>query len=359
MASSKQEISRYQDGVERSAELLRLALPLMSRQLAAVHPVSYAVWYEYVSGRNRTLNLQIDALQRPLTEELTFDLYCEHIRTPSEAMADRANVALQNVIDDVSSQTSKSADSTASYGAQLQSFSDSLHQLVVNAELPASVARMMTHTTEVLVTMSTLSQNLAATRKELDKLREELAHTREQAMNDALTGIRNRRGFEEVLAALIQQSTAENGRFSLLLADVDHFKRFNDHYGHVTGDKVLRLVAHILRDCVRGADTVARIGGEEFAVLLPGTELAGAKRVGEILRANISRAQVQVGSSGRVDRVTASVGVGSWLPDESAEKFLERVDAALYRAKASGRDRVVLAELNPFSDDDPGKAQRA
>jgi diguanylate cyclase len=359
MTSRKQEIPRYQDGVERSAEFLRLALPLMSRQVAAVHPHSYAVWYEYVSGRNRLLNQQIDALQRPLSEELTFDFYCQFIRTPGEAVTDRTNAALQSAIEDVSTQAKKSEDSTRGYGQHLQQFSNALSALVGNSDVPDSVARMMSHTGEVLLTMSTLAANLAATRQELDVLREELNQKREQAMNDALTGIRNRRGFEESLTAMIAQAAKDGSRISLLLVDIDHFKRFNDNYGHITGDKVLKLVAHILRDCVRGADTVARIGGEEFAVLLASTELAGAKRVGEILRANISRAQVQIGSNSKVDRVTASIGVGSWQSGETPERLMERTDAALYRAKSSGRDRVVLADLNPNCGDEPSTAQIA
>ncbi len=359
MAALNHGTLRYQDSAERCSEFLRLAVPLMSRQIAGVHPVSYAVWYEYVSGRCAPLNQQIDALQRPLTDQLTFDLYCQYIRTPSEEAADRANATLQTAIEDVSSHTRKSEDSATSYSAQLQHFSDSLNQLVNNSDLPANVSRMMSHTTEVLLAMSSLTLALSNTRKELDGLREELHHKREQAMNDALTGIRNRRGFDEALEGLLRTSGGEGGRFSLLLVDVDHFKRFNDNYGHLVGDKVLRLVAHILRDCVRGADTVSRIGGEEFAVLLPNTELSGAKRVGEILRANISRAQVQIGSGTKVDRVTASIGVGSWQPGEPLERLLERTDAALYRAKSSGRDRVVLADLSQSCGDEPGTAQIA
>ena len=357
MSSRKHEVSRYQDGVERSAELLRLALPLMSRQLAAVHPISYALWYEYVSGRNMALKQQIDALQRPLSEELTFDLYCQFIRTPSEEAAHRTSTTLQATIDDVSAQARQSEDSTRGYGQHLQQFSVALAGLVGSSALPDNVMRMMSHTGEVLLALSALSTHLATTRQELDVLREELHHKREQALNDALTGIRNRRGFDEALAAL--QAQTDGSCFSLLLVDIDHFKRFNDNYGHLTGDKVLRLVAHILRDCLRGADTVARIGGEEFGILLPCTELVGARRVGEILRANISRAQVQIGNGTKVDRVTASIGVGTWQAGESLEHLLERTDAALYRAKSSGRDRVVLADLGPPCGDEPGAAQIA
>lgn len=171
------------------------------------------------------------------------------------------------------------------------------------------------------------------------------AHLRRQAAIDGLTGIANRRAFDEVLERECRRAARAMEPMALLLVDVDHFKAFNDHYGHLAGDQCLRAVAMALAGAVqRPGDLPARYGGEEFAVVLPGTELEGAASMAERLRTailalNIAHAENSAGPS-----VTISVGVAALFPPmASPAELIARADRALYDAKHQGRNRVAVA----------------
>ena len=157
------------------------------------------------------------------------------------------------------------------------------------------------------------------------------------ALTDPLTGLRNRRHFEIVLQASEKRHAAAGSPYSLMVIDIDHFKQLNDRHGHDAGDDILRLVADTLRLRSRQTDCVARWGGEEFALLLPGTELGLATALANDIRGAVSTARPSV------EGLSVSIGVGEIGPGETAAALFRRVDAALYRAKANGRNRVELA----------------
>jgi diguanylate cyclase (GGDEF)-like protein len=166
---------------------------------------------------------------------------------------------------------------------------------------------------------------------------------------DALTGLANRRHFEAALAAEIDRVARAGEAALLLLLDIDHFKKVNDTYGHPAGDAVLRAVAGSLADCVRPMDTVARFGGEEFAVILPNCEPAFGHTVAERIRAGIHARSVPV-APGVALQVTVSIG-GAFAPKwvrTSGALWIERADQQLYRAKAAGRNRTHL-EMPPVT----------
>jgi len=169
--------------------------------------------------------------------------------------------------------------------------------------------------------------------------------TKRMAMTDPSTGLFNYRYFQERLAAMVHEYQASGGTFSLLMLDVDFFKNVNDTYGHPTGDAVLKQVARLLQESVRGADVVFRYGGEEFALILPATDKATAQRVAERIRERIGRT-VFLSLTGRPlsGNLTASIGVANYPEDAIAQvDLLIRADNALYAAKGTGRNRVVLA----------------
>jgi diguanylate cyclase (GGDEF)-like protein len=156
---------------------------------------------------------------------------------------------------------------------------------------------------------------------------------------DPLTGLANRLTLDRVLADEAARGERHGRVFSVLLGDIDHFKRINDMHGHAVGDAVLRDVAGVLAGSVRETDVVGRFGGEEFLVVCPETDLSGAANLAENLGRKVGKRTYASG-----ERLTVSFGVAAWTPGEAPSRLVGRADAALYRAKALGRDRVCLAE---------------
>lgn len=161
-----------------------------------------------------------------------------------------------------------------------------------------------------------------------------------EARTDMLTGLKNRRSFQEELSRLFAQRQRQGVVFSLLMIDIDHFKDFNDVYGHLAGDLVLRAVAQVLATTVRQMDLVCRYGGDEFAVICPGTTLDVAATAAERIRQAVANNPVAL--KNRQIQITASVGVAEVIRSEVAEELIQRADEALYAAKHAGRNRIAL-----------------
>ena len=162
--------------------------------------------------------------------------------------------------------------------------------------------------------------------------------TSRRADTDALTGVLNRMGFNEAMSRELGRARRYQQTLSVVMLDIDHFKKLNDEFGHPAGDQVLVRTARLLSSCVRDSDVVARWGGEEFVVIAPTTPEEGAASLAEKLRAFMAATHL-----GPKEAVTASFGVAELRPDDTAETLLQRVDAALYQAKQSGRNRVCRA----------------
>ncbi len=162
----------------------------------------------------------------------------------------------------------------------------------------------------------------------------------QQALTDGLTGVYNRRWLDQMLPRLLQRSEQDELPISVLMIDIDHFKKFNDNYGHSVGDSVLRVVAETLVNKVRPGDLVVRYGGEEFCVLLPETDLKGGVGAGERARAAIHEAAISDSSGNALPGITMSVGLAQWRAGENVDGLLKRADEALYQAKSLGRDRL-------------------
>ncbi|MFZ2858278.1 sensor domain-containing diguanylate cyclase [Acidovorax sp.] len=179
-----------------------------------------------------------------------------------------------------------------------------------------------------------LNQQLQAQIQKVDELNRALS---EMATTDPLTGVANRRAFDHSLQLELAIVERRSTPLSLLMLDVDHFKRINDTFGHETGDKVLVAIAQMLSGCARVIDVVARVGGEEFAMILPNTDAEGAQEVAERMRIAVAQ------SNWLGQPTTVSIGAATLQDKEDAASLHARADAALYAAKTSGRDRVVMA----------------
>jgi diguanylate cyclase len=201
-------------------------------------------------------------------------------------------------------------------------------------------------TARMQAAVDALQQQVAASRGEIDKLRSDLERTREESLLCPLSKVLNRKGFDHRLHALLNgpATSAASGGACLVMIDIDHFKKVNDTHGHLVGDRVLEAMGEVLRTAVTdpGAAT-ARYGGEEFAILLPGQSVARAVELAEAVREGVKRIRVrQRGTEKIVLTVTVSAGVSGAQPGEEATALIARADAALYRGKNAGRDRVVV-----------------
>lgn len=188
-------------------------------------------------------------------------------------------------------------------------------------------------------------QDLEKTLTEERKVRLEnvrlLQEVQRLSVTDPLTGLRNRRGFLDEAQRILDIAIRNSHPLSFLMLDIDHFKRVNDTYGHVTGDKVLAGIASVCRNCMRTTDLLARLGGEEFCVLCSETTSQNALLLAERLRTAIAATEFAAEAQGF--RVTVSIGISEYLCDrDSLEKLLSRSDEALYQAKNTGRNRVII-----------------
>ena len=199
--------------------------------------------------------------------------------------------------------------------------------------------------------LSDLRDQLENSRLQIAQLQNNLERSEEEGMRDVVTKIGNRRFFEAAFAEEIDKARRTGADFCLALGDLDRFKLVNDRFGHLVGDRLLRLFAEILAQNVRGQDRVARFGGEEFAVMLPDTRLDQAVEALERIRRILESKQWTVETSGeRVGKVTVSFGVAKLRPNESGPDLLRRVDAHLYDAKARGRNCVVAERVEAARD---------
>jgi diguanylate cyclase (GGDEF)-like protein len=193
-----------------------------------------------------------------------------------------------------------------------------------------------------LIQQSQLYRQLEDTNQKLEEVNQTLQRL---ASVDGLTQVANRRCFDEALVHEWQRISRELGTLSLILVDIDYFKRYNDTYGHLAGDKCLKQVAQSISKAVhRPADLVARYGGEEFVVLLPGTTLAGANQVAEAIKAAVKKLDLVHSSSPLGERITLSLGISCLTPSQhsSPMTLIKSADKALYLAKESGRDRICM-----------------
>ncbi|MEN5223174.1 MULTISPECIES: GGDEF domain-containing protein [Pseudomonas] len=186
-----------------------------------------------------------------------------------------------------------------------------------------------------------LSERVANMEQEALGYREHLEEQRQKALLDPLTGLPNRAAWSERVEREMLEWQAHGGHLAMAILDLDHFKRINDSYGHLAGDKVLKIVADQLRKRLRSHDFIARFGGEEFVLLLPQTSPAAAAQIAEMLRATVEACPFHF--KGERVVITTSIGLGAFRPGERGDQVLKRADAALYRAKESGRNRVELA----------------
>ena len=345
---------------DRASGFANAALALLKRSQIPPFPVYFELFYTYATAANPDLNKSVNAI---LAEKGTIGVddasaLCEKYLKISDMDARLRHMSqvMSSKITDVNQAIEVAMVTASSYSGSLQQASGDLENGGIDEDaLKLLSSRLLKETRRMQDMNRKLEAELENTKDDISVLQRDLDEVRKESMLDPLTKIANRKAFDEQLEVEIERTVASGKPLSLLVFDIDHFKAFNDTYGHLTGDQVLRLVAQVLKANLRGRDMSARFGGEEFVAILPETDLAGGLNVGETIRAAVqSKELLKRSTNEKLGRITLSVGVATFRSDDTAAALVERADKCLYAAKGNGRNRVVaehqLSENNGTID---------
>jgi diguanylate cyclase len=334
---------------QMSLQLADAAMKAMVAHEVPPTPQNYAVWYTYAAGTQPELTRTLDILlsnKQAFTPDLSAELYARFFDSTGQlGILSDTGGRLTHIVDQVRKHIETANGDATAFGRTLDDFSSAIGESGEPPNIRALVADLVVETQRVAERNRTLEGKLTKASGEVSELKQHLESVQREALTDALTGIPNRKSFETRLREAARDAMENDEHLCLLIADIDHFKRFNDTYGHQLGDQVLRLVARTLTDSVRGRDTSARFGGEEFAIILPQTGLDDAQTVAEHIRQGLTRRKV-VGRDKNQDygSITLSFGAAEYRPGEPLSSLVERADVALYRAKREGRNRVAVEQ---------------
>lgn len=328
-------------------ELARKALDLIARYALAPSPQNYAVFTAFVSDSTPELcsDLQV-LLDRggPIPQDALDDLYDRHFtfRRIQDAVMD-AGGAMSSELGAVVKTLEAAERDTAAYGEALAGASGQLDGATDSASVKRMVEGLVAATARMQRRSRELERRLQETSQEVDQLRNNLEKVREEAMTDSLTGVANRKRFDESMRKGRRDADVKGEDFSLILCDIDHFKRFNDTWGHQTGDQVIRFVAACLSRFSKDYHVVARYGGEEFGIVLPNTSIEEARIIAEKVRTTVeSKRLLRKSTNEDLGNITVSLGVSQYRSSESVECLIERCDTNLYKSKQTGRNRITV-----------------
>jgi diguanylate cyclase len=339
-----------QEENERTLMLAKTALGQIKALKQSAAPYFYEIWYNYATGHNQALNQTINKLisDNGNLTQADFERIHEHFFAPTKLVdqIDSAGVKFVSEIEQVVALLEAASGSAIKHTENLVSASDQLGRAKDREGVRKIVENLLRTSKEMEESNRRLEERLNQSREEIADLQASLEEVRAESLTDPLTGLANRKLLDEILDRSIAEAAANDEPLSLLLADIDHFKTFNDTYGHLTGDQVLRIVGLALKQNVMGR-VAARYGGEEFAVVLPKTSLREAVACAEEIRRAVMGKELMKRSTGEtLGRITISIGVATLQAGEMAGNFIGRADACLYAAKRNGRNRVIC-ETDP------------
>jgi len=324
-------------------------------------PDNYHVWYSYCCGENIALTRAVDIIisnDGGFSESRCREVFHQFFTPEEDAMAvsETARAVqrqVQRVLDFVADISTTSDD----YDATLKAVSGTLLRDLSVGEIRRMLDTLIAETEKIQISNDRLRQELHESSEEISALRKNLTSARIESMTDSLTGLANRKFFDRDLRQAAMDCMETGADLSVIICDVDHFKMFNDQWGHLLGDQVLKLIGSVLQKNVSDADTAARFGGEEFIVLLRNTRLREAVKLADKIRLDISSRKARKRDTGEtIGRITCSFGVASFQRGEPLSAFMERADMALYEAKKQGRNRVADERILP--DETAGKQSR-
>ncbi len=335
----------------REQAVAKAAIALMGEHGVAPTPANFQLFYAYAAAEKPVLSRAIDdmlAAKRPFTAQVLTELF-RYVSQEAQALneLDALSKNVSTALGSVLVTLETAGKDAQSYGKTLSAASGELGDDQSPAALRKLMDGLISATQAMEARTKVLEDELHRSSIEVVELKTKLDDVRRESLTDTLTAIPNRKSFDVALDNAIRDASASGEQFALLMCDIDHFKTFNDTWGHQTGDQVLRLVGACLSENVKGRDTAARYGGEEFAVILRQTKLEHAINLANQIRGHVESKKLVKKSTGDIlGTITISIGVAQFVPGETTTSLIQRADSCLYAAKHSGRN-CVLGEQDP------------
>lgn len=333
---------------ERTAEWMRLAISKMKQYGIAPTPTNYTLWFEHASGSNLSL---VEAIEREigqsgtLTEQQSRLLYEQFFDDDKDRAAMfEMRQELARLLKQVLNYVYTGVITTDRSNSHLQSMLTRLQPDLNRQQLHNLIEEVLIETRLASSATELLNEQLNNAMTEVAALRKELNDSRREAQIDSLTGLANRKHFDDLVNQLTQDADQNGVDVSVIFTDVDYFTNINEKHGPMVGDQVLKVIAKILQRSLKSHELVARYGGEEFAIILPNTSIQHARALAENIRQDMASKRIQRKDTREpLDVITLSFGVARYVPGEGVDSFLQRVDRALYLAKRGGRNTVCDA----------------
>jgi diguanylate cyclase len=327
------------------------AVALETLDLMRLHGVAptadnYEVWLAYRLARNHSLRDAIDAriaAGESFTPEFNAELHERHFTgLGASAQIVLAGERIARDLGQVLAFLKSAEEKSGDYGRTLESAATDLNRGLAPEQIRQIVSSLAAATLDMANHNQHLNEQLQRSGREIETLRASLESVRVESLTDSLTGLANRRMFDETLKMRIEEARAQRSDLCLILCDIDHFKRFNDTWGHHTGDQILRFLASALQAHARPDYLIARYGGEEFAMIMPRMSARVAAQTAESLRAAIQAKRLRRRSTNEdLGQVTVSLGIARLQPGDTVAGLVERADACLYASKRNGRNQVT------------------
>jgi diguanylate cyclase len=338
----------YSEDKDKAGEYLRLALGYLVKYNQPASPVNYTVWYEYVSGKNPKLKKNIDSViesATPFTSNKMEILYQKFVADGDRIVISKLLTKINLMLREITGHVLEIEGDLSGHGTSLRGLSEEILEVQDFEGAKRIVDQMVLETKALIKSGSTLQSRMKISSGELQQLHRELEKSQQEAHTDSLTGLINRRGLEKRFELERIRAKQNNIPFSIIMVDIDYFKKVNDTYGHLVGDSLLRGISNILKKQLRRNDIAARYGGEEFLILLPESDLAGAGAVAGKIQKGLSTKEWKLKESGEsMGSITVSMGISIYAMNESGEAMIKRADDALYMAKTSGRNQIVTQD---------------
>jgi diguanylate cyclase len=351
--------SQQNDQLKAEWELAQQAMKKMEMLYVSPIPEHYFLWYNYFARSNPQL---LEEINNRIEKELPFDDAFLHFLQKSHGASMEAQLRqaekeaehteklghTQDVLSDALSIITSIISDAHSQNDAIQVKIDNIISNKDSHDISSILEAMVAVAKEMKRSGTGLRNKLDESRREVEKLEQRLNEISVEAEKDFLTNVYNRKSLDKYLHQRMQEAREQRTALSLLAIDIDHFKRFNDTFGHLIGDEVLKMTAKLLVESVKGKDIVARFGGEEFVVILPDTSIGGANSVAEIIRQSIAKKELKNRKTGEsYGSISVSIGVALFRPEsDSAESWFARADEALYRSKKAGRNCVTQENLS-------------